>query len=70
MNIKSFFPALMLAASLVLNPCTKNSAKASVHNFSSSRLEAFNYVYQYVDGVLWVFVYDEKGNLVDCFPAE
>ena len=68
MNLKSFFPALLLTASLVLNPGTKNSVTATEK--ISVVTEGFNYVYEYVDGVLWVFVYDEKGNFVEAYPIE
>lgn len=68
MKFKSFFPALLLAASLALNPCAKNSV--TTPEKISLVTEGYNYEYHYVDGVLWVFVYDEKGNFVEAYPAE
>jgi hypothetical protein len=69
MNLKSLFFACLLSLSLLFS-CPE--AKSSVTTISSlqnlSNEEEFIYVRVEVDGVIWIQVYDTKGNLINEYP--
>ncbi|MBS1513646.1 MAG: hypothetical protein JSS63_01350 [Bacteroidetes bacterium] len=72
MNFKTFLFALLVAASLLFSGSYKeaNSKAPALSIELTLNGEDYTYVYQNVEGVMWVFVYDKDGNLVTAYPLE
>jgi len=67
MKLKSFFHACLLAAAVfIASPQAKAvSVSDSIQKISQ---DSYTYVRVNVDGVIWIYVYDSKGNLIDAYP--
>ncbi|MBS1493969.1 MAG: hypothetical protein JST55_10680 [Bacteroidetes bacterium] len=71
MKLKSFFLACLLALSFFIAGlfCTTIHASQTTSEAISNRSD-YTYVRVDVDGVPWIFVYDDKGNLIMTYPEE
>lgn len=71
MNFKSFFFALLLAASFTFAGTSTEARTLSSVSFAGQSLsgqDQYTYVHVEIDGQKWVLVYDEDGNLVIAYP--
>ena len=73
-NNKHIYPGndwkLTLTFVFALNP-GKVSANTEVFvNSQTFYGDEYTYVYNTLDGVVWVFVYDSKGNFITSYPAQ
>lgn len=72
MNFKTFLFALLVAASISFAG-SYSEASAKTPALSANQTvcgDDYTYVYNNLDGVMWVFVYDKEGNLVTAYPME
>jgi hypothetical protein len=71
MKFKSFFLACLLALSFFFAGTFCSAVNASQSHFEAiSNQSDYTYVRVDVDGVPWIFVYDDKGNLIMTYPEE
>lgn len=70
MKLKSFFLACLLALSFfIASPFSTIHASQSASEAISNQSD-YTYVRVFVDGVPWIFVYDDKGNLIATYPED
>ena len=71
MKLQSFFIACLLAL-VSFFACFQStvSAKSNTAVCQKSDQDGYTYVPVVIDGVTWIFVYDQKGNLVNSYPEE
>ncbi len=72
MNLKSFFFAGLLYLTFVfaVNPGKVSANTEVLVNSQIFYEDEYTYVYNEINGVIWVFVYDSKGNFIDTYPIQ
>jgi len=72
MKFKTIFFALLVAVCFT-TAGNYNEATANAPALSTAQTlceDDYTYVYNEVDGVMWVYVYDKEGNLVTAYPED
>lgn len=67
---KVFLKIILFVFFAVVTVCaTTKNVKASEHNIVQTISDGeYRYEKIIIDGVLWIFVYDESGTLVEIYP--
>lgn len=61
---------VLLLTLFPVNNLKANGNVKSTETLKNFLLEEFNYEFEIREGILWVLVYNETGNLVDEYPAD
>jgi len=60
----------MFTASICVTTCATVVNAVSAPPEYVTQDNDYTYVYQEINGVTWVFVYDKEGNLVTAYPEQ